>query len=413
MLNKTQIKLQHINSLLYLVAMLPLFSLKMVSISIIIFLVTALFNFFHRKEKLESINYKYILLFAAPFFLNILALLYTNNYQISLKILEKNLAIIIFPVVFFFLKPFYRNSQFIRFIQVYILSCFAMVVFSIIYVLVNVSNIVVNNTNNNNYQSVVKLRESLDLVPIIGEHTIYYSLLVGVGLLLLYYNRFKSIILNILLYVFFVLGLLLASSKGVILALILVSICVIFQKNKNVKRSSLVTVVFLVGISLLGYFSPLKVRIESFFKNKHFYPTGIHYNSVNIRNAIYSCSFSLIDDAGLFGFSPGDTQVKLNECYKQFDTVAFQKKSYNTHNQYLDYLLSFGFVGLFIMLFVYFQYLKIALKANNRFYLNFLIFFYIAFLTENILARNTGIILFNLFNCLMGYRVLILKETYE
>ena len=345
-----------------------------------------------------------IFFYTTPFFFYIISLFWTENLSIGIKLIEKSLSFLIIPTVIYILKPFTTAIQIKTFNQIFIVSCILLVLLTGIFIVFKLSGIIVNN---NDYATIINLRNSIEMVPIIGEHPIYFSLIIALGLLLLNYNRFKTKLLNILFLLFLIVGLLIASSKGVITAVMVVSLLLIFQTIKNKKKALIAVVLFFSGVSIITYFSPLKTRVEEITENTYEYPEGIHFNSINLRTAIYNCSFSLIIKSGLFGFAPGDVQQKLNECYKKFKTDAFKEKDYNTHNQYLDYLLSFGSIGFLFILFVFYYYLKMAIKNKNTLYFNFLILFYISFLTENILVRNTGIVLFTIFNSLMAYSILI------
>lgn len=393
---------------IYLLALLPLLSLGMMSGAIIVFVFFSFFFFFLNKNyEVKKLDWKLFFIFTIPFLFYLIALLWTDNFLTGIKFIEKTLSFLVIPLSFFIFKPFTAFIQFKRFTHIYILSCVFLTLFTGVYIMFNISGIC---SQNNEYQITVSLRSAIELVPIIGEHAIYFSLILAVGLLVLFYNRFESKILNVLFCFLLISGLILASSKGVIIAIIIVSILMIFQNNKNKKKSVFLFFSFIIGISTVIYFSPLKSRINEITETNHFYPKGIHYNSINLRMAIYNCSFSLIKEAGFFGFSPADMQQKLNTCYEKFNTTAFKDLNYNTHNQYLDYLLSFGVIGLLSILFVFYYYLKLALKNSNKLHFNFLILFYIAFLTENILIRNTGIVLFTSFNCLFAYSLLLKKN---
>lgn len=390
---------------IYLLALLPLMSIGMVSLSIILFVCSCFIIFLiNKKSKLKKTDKRLFFIYTTPFFFYIISLFWTENLPIGIKLVEKSLSFLVLPLSIFIFKPFTTAIQIKVFSQIYVVSCIFLVLLTGIFILFSLSDISIQN---NDYQTIGNLRRSIELVPVIGEHAIYFSLLLAVGLLVLFYNRFKNIGLNILFSGLLIFGLLLALSKGVIIAVIIVSILIIFQNNK---KGVFILLALLVGISAVIYFSPLKSRINEITENKHFYPEGIHYNSINLRTAIYNCSITLISDAGFFGFSPADTQQELNSCYEKFNTSAFNKTNYNTHNQYLDYLLSFGVIGLLLILFIFYFYLKNALRNDDKSHFNFLILFYIAFLTENILVRNTGIVLFTSFNCLFAYSIL-LKTT--
>ena len=388
---------------LYLLALLPILSLAMVSIAIIIFSTISLLLYIVNKNtnyKTNKKNWIQFFLFSLLFFFYVVSLLWSDNLLIGLQIIEKSLSFLIIPLVIFILKPFKNRNQLVLFNRVFILSSVFLVILTTIYILNTVSNIF----NGNNYSKITNLRDAIELTPLIGEHPIYFAFITAVGILLLYYNKFKTKILNHLCAVILIFGLMLASSKGVIIAVVIVTIIIIFQEIKNKINAILALIIFAIGVSALVYFSPLKSRIEKeIIENKFTYPEGIHYNSTNLRTAIYNCSFSLVQKSGLIGFAPADIQQELNECYKKFNTPAFKKTNYNTHNQYLDYLLSFGIIGLLLILFVFFYYLKIAIVNKDNLHLNFLILLYIVLFTENILSRNTGIVLFVTFNSLFGY----------
>ncbi len=401
-----------VNVSIYLIALLPLLSLFMVSIAIIAFSIGALLNSFYYQKikqiKIESL--KVVLLCVLPFLMYLISLLWTEDFNSGLKIIEKNLAFLILPSVVFVLKPFKTCAQLKIFKKIFVCSAAFSVIITSCYLLFNLRGIL---TAQNAYSINIKLRESIELVPIIGEHSIYFSLILALAIVLLFFNSFNYRWLNIALYVLFILGISIASSKGVILAVLLVVVVGVFQRFRNIKKAITVLFFSFLCFGFIVYFSPIKERLNEIIESKYIYPEGVHYNSFNLRMAIYNCSLSLIKDTPIIGFAPADTQKQLNECYKKFNTNAFFEKNYNTHNQYFDYFLSFGILGLMIILFSFTYFLRIAIVNNNYEYLCFLTLFYTAFLTENILVRNTGIVLFVTFNCLFAYSTLFTKELNQ
>ena len=155
-----------------------------------------------------------------------------------------------------------------------------------------------------------------------------------------------------------------ASSRGVIAGLVIVSIIIVFQEVKSHKKAIFITIGLILGILAISFLTPIKSRIDEILNTKNIYPVGLQYNSFNLRVAIYDCSLKIINRSPLIGYGPGDVQNELNECYKKF------------------------------------------VKGKNRLYLNFLILFYIVFLTENVLYRNSGMVLFVTFNCLFANLIL-------
>lgn len=394
---------------LYVLAFLPLFSLAMTSMAIGLLLLYAIWDFIKTDAaKPNIIRFRTSLIYALPFFLYIIALLWTQDMKKGLEIVGRMASILIIPISIIGLKPFKNIESIYLFFKLYILSSFVYVVVTMLFLFLNIDHIL---NQPNSYFSVLTLRNSFDNIPIIGEHAIYFSLFVGVALLILYYHRFKNKYVNALFLITFLTGIAIASSRGVIAGLVIVMVIMAFQEIKNRKKAVIITVLIFFGISIFSLKTPIKSRIDEILNTKNLYPVGLQYNSFNLRVAIYDCCINIIKRNPLIGYGPGDVQNELNECYKKFDTQAFTKISYNSHNQYFDYLASFGIFGTLIILFAFYYYCKIAVRGKNRLYLNFLILFYIVFLTENVLYRNSGMVLFVTFNCLFAHLNLIEKNS--
>jgi len=88
-------------------------------------------------------------------------------------------------------------------------------------------------------------------------------------------------------------------------------------------------------------------------------------------------------------------------------------ENFNSHNQYLSYLLKHGILGflLFVGAFVY--YLRLGFKHRSFMYVAFLLLLLIGFYTENILDSNKGIVFFAFFNTFFGYLYLNKAKTEE
>ncbi|MEG3656116.1 O-antigen ligase family protein [Arenibacter palladensis] len=389
---------------LYVLAFLPLFSLAMTSMAIGLLLIYAIWHFIKTDaRKLNLIRFRTSLVYALPFFLYIIALLWTQDMKKGLEIVGRMASILIIPISIIGLKPFKKVESIYLFFKLYIISSFVYVLVTMLFLFLNM-DLILNQPNS--YFSVLTLRNSIDNIPLIGEHAIYFSLFVGVALLILYYHRFKNKYLNVLFGLTFLSAIAIASSRGVIAGLVIVSIIIVFQEVKSHKKAIFIAIGLILGILAISFLTPIKSRIDEILNTKNIYPVGLQYNSFNLRVAIYDCSLKIINRSPLIGYGPGDVQNELNECYKKFDTEAFTKITYNSHNQYFDYLASFGVLGTLIILFAFYYYYKIAVKGKNRLYLNFLILFYIVFLTENVLYRNSGMVLFVTFNCLFANLIL-------
>jgi O-antigen ligase len=115
--------------------------------------------------------------------------------------------------------------------------------------------------------------------------------------------------------------------------------------------------------------------------------------SNSYRFQTYKCGYKLLNNNIIIGYGAGNVQLRLNECYLENNAKQMVGK-YNTHNQYLDITLKTGLLGLFLFLIFLIWNIWGAIKSKNNLLLMVIIFYSIVFFTENILIRQSGVILF-------------------
>jgi len=312
---------------------------------------------------------------------------------------ERTVPFFLLSIAFIFLKPFRTKESIDKFIRLYIISNAVLGFLVLLYVIPgmfiyshNIESLVTSESMGKFFRDVV------ETIPIIGEHPIYLSLMTGSSLLFLFYIRFRQRWVNATMSFLFVVILFLSSSRGPTIAL-LIAICVVILLNKmSAKTKIAVFGAFFLFTTFGLFYSPLKSRLMEFVNTKHIYPQGDYFNSFNTRMGIYKCSFEIGRNAPWYGLGPGDVQSNLDLCYNQYETNAYNTGIFNTHNQYLFYWLSFGTVGLFLFIGSYTIFIRHAYLVKENIYIVFLTYMLVCFLTENILSRNTGIMLFAIFN---------------
>ena len=134
-----------------------------------------------------------------------------------------------------------------------------------------------------------------------------------------------------------------------------------------------------------------------------------NWNSLNIRLAKWECAIDVFKENNLLlGNGVGCTQDKLDEMYlKKNFTIGIDKR-FNTHNQYLHYLVTLGILGLATyLIFLTAAFYKTIISKN---YLLFSITSIIAIcsVTENIFGLNDGIVFFA-----SMYYIVLLKYEKE
>jgi O-antigen ligase len=226
------------------------------------------------------------------------------------------------------------------------------------------------------------------------EHPIYISLALGLSIILLTEHNFKYKFVNIVFFLILTIGILFLARKAVIISLFfsLIFISVFKKSNKQIKFI-VITFGLLFLISLL--FREIRVRyLELFFLNNI---VENSHTSTGIRNIVWSNSIELIKQFPIFGYSVGDVQNVLSNQLTSGGFVELAKRNINAHNQYLQTILTSGFVGLgcFIVS-IFYAFRKLI---NNKKYLEIclLLFFSLNFFTESFLYRQNGILLYSLF----------------
>ncbi|WP_397445128.1 O-antigen ligase family protein [Polaribacter sp. R77954] len=228
-----------------------------------------------------------------------------------------------------------------------------------------------------------------------GIHPIYMSMHCVISILFSIFifkeiktklNKGLLLIINLVLICF----LIIYSKKGPIIGLASVLFIWSFFKAKNVKKYYFLAI-FTIGILLI---SIPKTRNKFLELVKIEEAKSVDSNSTNIRFSIYKTAFGLIKKSPFFGYGIGDFNDQLRKEYKN-NTQFLLSKEYNSHNQYLSFLLIGGIPLL--LSFFYFLYYNINLSVNNKNYLLIIIisFYSIVMLSENILERENGVIFFS------------------
>tara|TARA_R100001369_G_scaffold75638_2_gene104619 strand:+ start:85 stop:720 length:636 start_codon:yes stop_codon:yes gene_type:complete len=192
--------------------------------------------------------------------------------------------------------------------------------------------------------------------------------------------------------------LLVASRMAIITVFIILLIKIFYHINF---KKSLITVALVLG-TISAFFLLNDNLAKRFFyvdKKNDF----VHkIREWEPRFVIWKCSYIHVKGTTyslFFGDGFYKTQQNLNKCY--IDSISKEKRlkffletRFNTHNQYLDLLMSKGLFGLSIFLFlIYWLYTRNKKDINK---LNILLVLVLFSLVENFFHRQIGVYLFAL-----------------
>jgi O-antigen ligase len=390
---------------LLIVSLFPLFNVKGVSILIIFLSFLSIIYLISDFKKRWSPDVKSFILTSIPFSLYLIGMFYTDDISIGFKALETGLPLFIFPFLYFIVL----GKQFVLSIKdrdiilnSFTLSGSIFIIIIIYYLYFNNSlhglfdQEILQRTTQNRGRDVV--RWGIENIPFIGEHPTYFAL---IGVLVSLISIFKISNYSKLFIISFligIIGVLVSGSKMAILTMVLVGLLSLFFIIKSkIKRiiffCGLLTLLVVVFISV----PMINVRFTQVFNTNFNPPKDLRYNSTNVRVAIYQCTFINIKKAPILGNGTRGYIKGMKECYKNYNTDIFKRQGwyFNSHNQYLSFVLSNGIVGLILFILWIVVFFKSSILNNDKLFLLSLMVFVLMFFTENIIERQTGNVLFS------------------
>jgi O-antigen ligase len=368
---------------------------------VLLFLVT-LYLYFTKKNKKIKYPIKKVLQFTSIYLILLISLIFSDNFTHVDKQLSTRLSLLIVPISVGFLYSSGRKISlrfFLRFIKIllYVSTIFSFWILLLLFQLGVFSN------SMSLYDAIAYITNEM---WVISQHPIYASIFIAISILLTIYLWFVIKKRHVILYtsplvLLNLFTLLMLERRGVLLSFILSLIIIIFSfiKTKVLNKSLKIFAVLSLIIGFIFIIS--SNRFQELYQKKN-YTNVIEFNSTSLRYGIYYCALEKIKKSPLVGYGIGDVQIELNKCYDN-RSKFLTELTYNSHNQYLSYFLSSGIFGFLLLLFLLLRTAVDAIKNKNTLLLSITVFFAINMLFENILERQSGVVLFSFYICLFSF----------
>ena len=373
------------NSALYLFALFPLIPNNIKG------LLVAIIFFSSINPKLTKRNFKSFALIGSLFFMYAVSILYSEDYHFGYKKVETLFSCLLIPASFFLFENYEaKNFNQKLFSQIFINSTFS-------FIIILVINYLESDLGYYSNWFANKFRIVSEKIPLIGQSSTYAALYAMISILLNYRlvtnHKLKKPTL-----VFYTIILILQSSflfliqnRTIIIFFFLFFIYTVFRQKFSFKMKSLFLTTILLGFLIL---LTSNRRMNDLIKFENYFTENGHKNfSTNTRIQTLNCASDLASQALIFGHGVGDVQRLLDNCYTKIGI----NQSINSHNQYIDVLLKTGILGLFIFLFTIYHLLRRIISSGNEVLIWITIMFLLLFQTENLLSRQTGVMLFYFF----------------
>ncbi|WP_299883686.1 O-antigen ligase family protein [uncultured Lacinutrix sp.] len=348
-----------------------------------------------REFKLKTTPFFWMLI--ALYSLNFIGLLYSEDINRGFTIITRQISFVLFPL--FYASYNLRNVKLL--FKTY---CIAVFIFLVVFECYTLYRFFYkSDIFPLDLELFLSFRYTgAELTKLIDMHNAYLGMYIIMSNILIV-SFLKTIkknlhfILLLLVIAFQSLFLMQMVAKTAIILNVLIIIPSLIYLLINKKKIK--TLVFLTTVILgISYFTITKFNLPlNRILDRVEELSNANESERETRPVIWKSALPLIKDNIIIGLGTGDANNVLINKYK----TEGLKTSTNIHNQYLDYLLRFGVLGLILFLCVFGYALYQSIKLNNYAYFCFLILILGSCFTENILSRQWGITFFASFNYLL------------
>jgi O-antigen ligase len=212
-------------------------------------------------------------------------------------------------------------------------------------------------------------------------------------------NR-SVLIPSIAVYFLFLAALFLLSSKAAMIASLAVTLYIVVyavvKRTISVPlRAAAVVAMVLVGGTFFFLNPRIKIFRETFWKGLAINPQARFGHDLRILS--WDASLDVIRAHWLLGVGEGKKEEALIAMYATKGYVVPAEGKFNSHNQYLDFLLGGGLVGLGLFMAGMIALGIRSVKEKNAPLMAFALIFLFNAAVENLLSRYAGILLFAVF----------------
>ena len=373
------------------------FSIPVSNIALFILLVCCLLtlNFSMVRESIKSSLP--IQLLIAFYLLHILGLLYSQNMNNGLFVLEKKMTLLVFPLLLF---PAWQNLPSDKRSTLPFRIGVITIASSIAFLVVAVVNKFFYN------DALAFHRDNFASIPYV-----FYSIYFATGSLLLLnscYDRWKNSKIKIpllLLLPAYSLGMLvLISSKTGILAYVTGLGYFLYRRlpSRRLFYASVAGLILSSVLLLMAYPTTLNRFLELTKNlsvvNEDTLTNHEEFTGLNLRLYFWKSSITQLweDNRLIAGIGTGDAQGYLNMAYAKHHLDQYGYLDFDAHSQWIMTLLQLGLLGVGLLAAIFIIGVRLARRFLN---LDFLFFAWIVFcfsLSESVLESNKGVVFFAL-----------------
>ncbi|UII27944.1 O-antigen ligase family protein [Fulvivirga maritima] len=362
-----------------------------------------------KKRQVNAKQRYSILMFISLFIISVVGLIWTSTISKGLFTVEKSFALLLFPIIIG-TGPKLKREQLIWVLLMFSVS---VIIASCISLLDRLHFIYLTNRS---LVTIFKYYNThLNFLSLLGLHPTYFSLyllfsMISLTIIFCIKDRPVGIPLIVLviaiLFITFIIYL--CASRSIILItglFVFLSFTLWLFRKCNILNATAVIFAIIVLSGFIIYNLPetnnTKKRFENLIKDNG--STSLRYELGESRFSRWKVILENYSEFYLVGVGTGDSQQFLNECYRENDLKNALRKEYNSHNQYLDYFIKYGVLGLIAFSLVLFLSLRHAYYKGEKLYLIFIVLIILVCMGESFFLRQKGVVFYSFFNSLLFF----------
>lgn len=348
---------------------------------------------------------RYALLFIVFYVLQIVGLIYTNNFSGGLFSLQVKFSLLLFPILLASEGRVDVKYQ-KRLMYAFIAGC-----------LVNSLICLGNATWKYIDQGIFQFTYSKFSIFL---HPSYFSMYIDLVLLFTYYlltnsaaglTKISRSFLTGLIFFFAFMLVLLQSKMGLIISSVLIlTLLIRYALKVNYKQSGFALIVIAIVYFTSYHFMVTNGHSRFVTTIEIVKKTGVQASAIEstqARSLVWRAACQVIKRSPIIGYGTGGGDSVLVKQYLADGYTGVARERLNAHNQYLQTTVVLGVIGLLSLLACFLFPFIVSVKEHRFIYGAFLVIVAVNFLVEAMLETQSGTVFYGMFNSLLMFNFAI------
>ena len=345
-----------------------------------------------KRERLKQ-NRQLLLVFTLPFTLALIGTVYSENLDSAYDDIVRLAPILMLPILFS-ANPKMIKDNWYKMGWVLVIGC---ITAALICWTHNVLTILENN------ESLTRMLKpeyaNQGLTKVLDLHASYVAILVNTSLAFIIYNidkrpyKLNSIVLYVCfgILMIFLLHLL---ARTAILTFFFAALVYIIVRKKW--KTLIVLFTGLTAITITVHSIDQNYLRDRLFNSLNFFQEESQFSKKDDRFNRMKASYEVFLQHPFIGPGTADDDDLRKPIYKRNRDVIAYNQNYNAHNQFFEYLSTYGILGAIVFVVLFYTIFALVIRHKNSFFLFIFFAFLLASMTESLLERTLGIVYFGL-----------------